>query len=62
MDTDLMLAFFKAGWTHTEIKKLCNDKLLAHLLPLVREYDETTTAQKGGQFALPFVQPAERTS
>jgi len=44
MDTDLMLAFRKAEWTDAEIKKLCNNKLLARLLPFVREYDETTMA------------------
>jgi hypothetical protein len=54
MDTELMLdvgqanelklAFRRAGWSNAEIKKLCGGNLLAHLLPIVREYGETTMA------------------
>ena len=52
MDTELMLdvgqanelklAFRRHGWSNAEIKKLCKGNLLAHLLPLVREYGNIT--------------------
>ena len=54
MDTELMLdvgqanelklAFRRHGWTNGEIKKLCEDDILAHLLPFVREYGKATVA------------------
>ena len=56
MDTELMLdvgqanelklAFRRHGWSNAEINKLCEGNLLAHLLPLVREYGNITAVVK----------------